>query len=99
MEVRKWDFFVLVPEEWIGAFDIVHVRPIVAAFRDMKQPKLILEMLVSMLSKVTSVSVSSKSSDIVPFQEPGGCLQWDEYEDSPTNPVIAYQRPTQHRES
>ena len=49
--LRKWDFFDPVPAEWLGKFDIVHVRLIVAAFRDAKRPEPVLEKLVSMLSK------------------------------------------------
>lgn len=51
MEVRKWDFFSPAPEEWLGAFDLVHVRLIVAAFKNEKDANKILEKFVSMLSK------------------------------------------------
>lgn len=51
IKLRQWDFFSPVPDEWLGKFDLVHVRLIVAAFREGKDPKAVLEKLVSMLSE------------------------------------------------
>lgn len=50
VRVRRWNFFDPVPQEWIGKFDVVHVRLIVPVFPDRKDPSPVLERLVTMLS-------------------------------------------------
>jgi len=49
LSVRKWNFFEPVPEEWKGAFDLLHVRLIVQAFGGNQDPQPVLEKFVSML--------------------------------------------------
>lgn len=51
MRIRKWSFFDPVPTEWIGRFDVVHVRLLVVVFANHGDPRPVLKALVSMLSK------------------------------------------------
>lgn len=55
LSVRKWSFFDPVPEEWKGAFDLLHVRLIVQVFGGNQDPRPVLEKFVSMLSECLNV--------------------------------------------
>jgi hypothetical protein len=52
--VTKWSFFDPLPDEWVGAFDLVHVRLVVQVFGGHQDPRPVLKKFVSMLSKSTS---------------------------------------------
>ncbi|KIW64812.1 hypothetical protein PV04_09720 [Phialophora macrospora] len=49
LAVRKWSFFDPVPEEWIGAFDLLHVRLVIQPFGGNQDPRSVLDKFVSML--------------------------------------------------
>jgi hypothetical protein len=51
LAVRKWSFFDPVPEEWIGAFDLLHVRLVIQPFGGNRDPRSVLDKFVSMLSE------------------------------------------------
>jgi len=49
LSVRKWSFFDPVPEEWKGAFDLLHLRLVIQPFGGHQDPRPVLEKLISML--------------------------------------------------
>ena len=51
VSVSKWSFFDPVPEEWKGAYDLLHVRLIIQPFGGNQDPRPVLDKFVSMLSK------------------------------------------------
>jgi hypothetical protein len=52
--VTKWSFFDPVPEEWVGAFDLVHVRLVIQVFSGYQDPRPVIKKFVSMLSESMS---------------------------------------------
>jgi hypothetical protein len=70
-----WNVFENVPDEFVGFFDIVHVRLIIVVVKN-NDPGPILANLNKLLSMYASQLYGYADN---PFhQGPGGYLQWDE---------------------
>jgi len=50
LSISKWSFFDEVPEKWLGAFDLIHVRLLIQPFAGLQDPRPVLGKFVSMLS-------------------------------------------------
>ncbi|KAK5046456.1 hypothetical protein LTR84_008259 [Exophiala bonariae] len=49
LSIAKWSFFDRVPEKWLGAFDLIHIRLLIQPFAGFQDPRPVLEKFVSML--------------------------------------------------
>ncbi|EXJ65881.1 uncharacterized protein A1O5_10857 [Cladophialophora psammophila CBS 110553] len=95
LSVSKWSFFDPVPEKWKGAFDLVHVRLVIQPFGGYLDPRAVLQKFVSMLSMRFRRLQNVKRVDQM-MLEPGGYLQWDEYDyfDADKNNVYSANDPS-----
>lgn len=75
--MHTWDIFEEPPEEFLGYFDVVHVRLITVVVEN-NNPRPVLANLTKMLSMCNLVSISCTHSKLTLLTGPGGYLQWDE---------------------
>ena len=59
---RKWSVFDPVPEAWMAAFDLVHVRLLIQPFARKQDPRPVLEKFVAMLSKLFPTSAQCQKN-------------------------------------
>ncbi|KAK4500334.1 hypothetical protein PRZ48_008523 [Zasmidium cellare] len=74
LALHEWNFFEDVPEEFVGKFDLVHVRLITVAIKA-NDPVPVIKNLCKLLSPQPPSLILTNTNDSA---EPGGHLQWDE---------------------
>lgn len=87
MTLHTMDILSKIPDELVGAFDVAHIRMMVSIVQG-GDPGPILAKAMTMLSERSSRSIPSHTlySTLVLWlmlrnhQEPGGYLQWDEFD-------------------
>jgi hypothetical protein len=85
MHMHTWDIFKEPPQEFVGYFDVVHVRLITVVIKN-NDPRPVLANLTKLLSRLITrwlpYAMYLNVSNVVLFfaisLEPGGYLQWDE---------------------
>ena len=84
VSLKVLDVLGRIPDELVERFDVVHIRTFATIVKD-SDPMPLLKNLVRMLSRVSPLIVSRRSSDNCLYAddvksrvEPGGFLQWDE---------------------